>query len=55
MNDLTYYYVEPFDGMIEKSQAESDLDLDVTLANGNCFKTLAEAETYSQRIISQLT
>jgi len=42
--DLTYYVVDLFTGEYTKKKATCELDLEITLANGDCVKTEKEAQ-----------
>ena len=50
MGDLTYYTVDLETGAIEKQEALSPLDLEITLANGDCADSYAKAVRLSDRI-----
>jgi hypothetical protein len=51
IKSLTYYCVDLFTGEITRHEAESQDDLDITLENGDCVKTLSEAESMREKII----
>lgn len=52
ISTLSYYCVDLFTGEFKREEAESMDDLEITLENGDCVKTLQEAEAMRDKIIN---
>jgi hypothetical protein len=48
--NLTYYEVDLLTGEYKKCKATSELDLEITLANGDCVKTEKQARRMEYKI-----
>ncbi len=51
---MKFYVVDLINGSIAEENAKSDLDLEITLMNGDCVKTKEEAEELSYKVKNEI-